>query len=114
MEFMEASGPFLLRDPAAPLAHCRLSYTTVPFAGGGVRLADIQLRTFKEVDLVGGTVIEAIPSVGLVSTIAATYMLTNLPVDQVCALDSEDFPPLPMGYKSLPTFPVRSYADAEA
>ena len=59
----------------------------------------------------GGTVIEAIPSVGLVSTIAATYMLTNLPVDQVCALDSEDFPPLSMVYKYRPKFPVRIYAD---
>ncbi len=73
-------------------------------------MVDIEIRTFKEVDLVGGTVIEAIPSVGLVSTIAATYMITTLPVDQVCALDSEDFPPLSMVYAYKPKFPVRIYA----
>ena len=77
-------------------------------------MADIAFRTFKEVDLAGGTVIEAIPSVGLVSTIAATYMLTNLPVDQVCALDSEDFPPLSMVYAYRPKFPVRIYADPKS
>ena len=73
-------------------------------------MVDIEFRTFKEVDLRGGTVIEAIPSVGLVSTIAATYMITTLPVDQVCALDSEDFPPLSMVYAYKPKFPVRIYA----
>jgi uncharacterized protein len=73
-------------------------------------MVDIEFRTFKEVDLQGGTVIEAIPSVGLVSTIAATYMITTLPVDQVCALDSEDFPPLSMVYAYKPKFPVRIYA----
>ena len=73
-------------------------------------MSEIELRTFKEVDLQGGTVIEAIPSVGLVSTIAATYLITTLPVDQVCALDSEDFPPLSMVYAYKPKFPVRIYA----
>jgi uncharacterized protein len=73
-------------------------------------VVDIAFRTFKEVDLAGGTVIEAIPSVGLVSTIAATYMITNLPMDQVCAIDSEDFPPLSMVYAFKPKFPVRIYA----
>lgn len=76
--------------------------------------AEIMFRTFKEVDLVGGTVIEAIPSVGLVSTIAATYMITTMPMDQVCALDSEDFPPLSMVYAYKPKFPVRIYADPGA
>ena len=77
-------------------------------------MADIEFRTFKEVDLVGGTVIEAIPSVGLVSTIAATYMITTMPMDQVCALDAEDFPPLSMVYAFKPKFPVRIYADPKA
>ena len=73
-------------------------------------MVDIAFRTFKEVDLAGGTVIEAIPSVGLVSTIAATYMITTLPTDQVCAIDSDDFPALSMVYAFKPKFPVRIYA----
>jgi len=73
-------------------------------------MTEITFRTFKEVDLSGGTIIEAIPSVGLVSTIAATYMITTLPTDQVCAIDSDDFPPLSMVYAFKPKFPVRIYA----
>src|SRR5213594_2208579 len=77
-------------------------------------MTEIAFRTFKEVNLAGGTVIEAIPSVGLVSTIAVTYMITTLPTDQVCALDSEDFPALSMVYDYKPKFPVRIYALPDA
>lgn len=73
----------------------------------------MELRTFKEVDLRGGTVIAAFPSVGLVSTITATYLITMLPVDQVTALDSPDFPALSMIYAKKPKFPARVYASRE-
>src|SRR3972149_11764576 len=73
-------------------------------------MADIDLRTFKEVDLKGGIVIPALPSVGLVSTIAATYMISALKMDQIMAVDSDDFPPLSMVYAHKPKYPVRVYA----
>lgn len=73
-------------------------------------MADVELRKFKDVDLKGGTVLVALPSVGLVSTIAATYMISALKMDQVMALDAEDFPPLSMVYAHKPKFPVRVYA----
>ena len=76
-------------------------------------MADIDIRTFKEVDLKGGIVIAALPSVGLVSTIAATYMISALKMDQIMAVDAEDFPPLSMVYGHKPKFPVRVYAAAE-
>src|SRR5881392_2551975 len=60
--------------------------------GWGGFLADVELRTIKEVDMKGGTVVAAFPSVGLVSTITATYLITTLPTDQVTALESPDFP----------------------
>src|SRR2546429_677374 len=65
--------------------------------GRGGFLADVELRTIKEVDLKGGTVVAAFPSVGLVSTITATYLITGLKVDQVVALESPDFPRLGSG-----------------
>lgn len=71
----------------------------------------IDVRTFKDVDLAGGTVLAAVPSVGLVSTIAATYMISALGMDQIVALDAEEFPPLSMVYAHKPKFPVRVYAD---
>ncbi|HEX9341592.1 MAG TPA: PAC2 family protein [Thermoplasmata archaeon] len=75
-------------------------------------MAQVELRTIKEVNLKGGTVVAAFPSVGLVSTITATYLITRLPVDQVVALESADFPSLSMIYAKKPKFPARVYASA--
>jgi uncharacterized protein len=76
-------------------------------------MSDVEVRTFKEIDLQGGTIVEAFPSVGLVSTIAASYMIAQLGLDQVCALDSNGFPPLSMIYARKPKFPARVYADGQ-
>lgn len=73
-------------------------------------MAEVEVRTLKEVDLEGATILSAFPSVGLVSTIASTYMIQTLEMDQVCALDSDDFPPLSMVYARKPKFPARVYA----
>lgn len=73
----------------------------------------VEVRTLKEVDLKGGTIVAAFPSVGLVSTISATYLIQMLPVDQVCALESEDFPSVSMIYAKKPKFPARVYASPE-
>lgn len=73
----------------------------------------VEVRTLKQVDLKGATVVAAFPSVGLVSTISATYLIQMLPVDQVCALESEDFPSVSMIYASKPKFPARVYASPQ-
>jgi len=73
----------------------------------------VEVRTLKEVNLKGGIVVAAFPSVGLVSTISATYLIQMLPVDQVCALESEDFPSVSMIYAKKPKFPARVYASTE-
>ncbi len=73
-------------------------------------MGTVEVRTLKEVDLKGGTIVAAFPSVGLVSTISATYLIQMLPVDQVCALESEDFPSVSMIYAKKPKFPARVYA----
>ncbi len=72
----------------------------------------VEIRTLKEIDLKGGTIVAAFPSVGLVSTISATYLIQMLPMDQVCALESEDFPSVSMIYAKKPKFPARVYASA--
>ena len=73
----------------------------------------MDLRTFREVDLKGGTVVEGFPTVGMVSTIACTYLISTLKMDQVCAMDDEEFPPLSMVYARKPKFPARVYAHDE-
>lgn len=73
----------------------------------------IETRKFKDLDLEGGTIIEGFPGIGLVSTIGATYLIDSLKLDQVCALDSDDFPPTSMIYAAKPKFPARIYASSE-
>lgn len=71
---------------------------------------EIEIRKFKDMNLTGGTVLEAFPSVGLVSTIASSYLISTLELDQICALESEHFPPVSMVYSTKPKFPARIYA----
>jgi uncharacterized protein len=73
-------------------------------------MAEVEIRTFREVDLQDGTVIAAFPSSGLVSTIVASYLISTLDSDQVCAIESEEFPPISMVYARKPKFPARVYA----
>jgi uncharacterized protein len=73
----------------------------------------IEIRKFKEMDLKGATIVEGFPSVGLVSTIVATYLIDFLKLDQICAVDSEAFPPTSMVYATKPKFPARIYASSE-
>lgn len=77
-------------------------------------MPEVEVRTLKEIDLEGGTILSAFPSVGLVSTIASTYLITTLQPDQVCALDSDDFPALSMVYANKPKFPARVYATPDS
>jgi len=75
-------------------------------------MVEVEVRKFKEVEMSGGTIIEAIPSVGLASTIASTFLIATLGMDQVCALESEEFPPLSMIYAKKPKFPARVYVSS--
>ena len=77
-------------------------------------MAEVEIRTFKDVDLRGGTIVAAFPSVGLVSTIASTYLISTMQADQVCALESDDYPSLSMIYAKKPKFPARVYALRES
>ncbi|MFQ6106876.1 MAG: proteasome assembly chaperone family protein [Thermoplasmata archaeon] len=71
---------------------------------------EIEVRKFKDFDMRGGTIVEGFPTVGLVSTIACSYMISTLDLDQICALESEHFPPVSMIYSTKPKFPARIYA----
>jgi uncharacterized protein len=62
----------------------------------------------------GATIINGFPTVGLVSTITANYLIGALKLDQIGALDSDAFPPVSMIYASKPKFPARIYADEES
>jgi len=76
-------------------------------------LIEIELREFKKMKLNGATIIDGFPSVGLVNTIAANYLVAALNLDQIVALDSDRFPAVSMIYANKPKFPARVYASEE-
>ena len=61
-------------------------------------------------DLKGATVIDGFPSVGLVSTIVANYLIHSLDLELIGSLDSPFFPTISVVRNSEPLSPVRIYA----
>ena len=71
---------------------------------------DIRIYEFKRVDLKGATIIDGFPSVGLVSSIAANYLIKVLDMEQIGIMDSIHFPTVSLIREARPLSPVRIYA----
>lgn len=71
---------------------------------------DLAVHLFKQVDLNGATIIDGFPSVGLVSTITANYLIDVLELEQIGILDSRLFPTVSIVRNGVPLYPVRIYA----
>ncbi len=65
---------------------------------------------FDEVTSEGAFVVAAFPSVGLVATITATYLVEELKLEQVGVMDSPRFPTISVVEDGEPLSPVRIYA----
>ncbi|MEM0492664.1 MAG: PAC2 family protein [Candidatus Thermoplasmatota archaeon] len=70
----------------------------------------VEVIDFEDVDLKNATVIAGFPSIGLVSTIVANYMIDALGLRQIGALHSPQFPTLSVVHTGEPLSPVRIYA----
>ena len=73
-------------------------------------MEDVEIVDFEDVDLSKATVIAGFPSIGLVSTIVANYLIDALGLKQVGALNSPYFPTLSVVHTGEPLSPVRIYA----
>jgi uncharacterized protein len=71
---------------------------------------DIKIYELKKVDLKGATVIDGFPSVGLVSSIAANYLINVLAMEPIGIMDSMYFPTISLVREGIPQNPVRIYA----
>src|SRR3990170_4040569 len=69
----------------------------------------IQIYELKRMDLRGATVIDGFPSVGLVSSIVANYMINALNLTQIGIMDSVLFPTVSLVRDGEPMNPVRIY-----
>lgn len=72
--------------------------------------SELQVHEFEDVDLKGATIIDGFPSVGLVSTITANYLIDVLELQQVGIMDSKFFPTVSIVRNGVPLYPVRIYA----
>ncbi len=75
-----------------------------------MHLEEVEICNFEEVDLKGATVIAGFPSIGLVSTIAANYLIDALNLKQIGCVTSPQFPALSVVHTGEPLSPVRIYA----
>ncbi|MEK6977105.1 MAG: PAC2 family protein, partial [Candidatus Hydrothermarchaeota archaeon] len=71
---------------------------------------DIVVMEQKKVDLSNALVVVGFPTVGLVSTIAANYVVTSLGLERIGAVYSNSFPPATVVHEATPMPPVRIYA----
>lgn len=73
----------------------------------------VEIVDFEEIDLTDATVIAGFPSIGLVSTIAANYLIDALNLKQIGCLRSAQFPALSVVHTGEPLSPVRIYAGTQ-
>ena len=74
----------------------------------------VKIIDFEEIDLKGATVIAGFPSIGLVSTIAANYLIDALNLKQIGCVTSPEFPALSVVHTGEPLSPVRIYCGSQA
>ncbi|OPY31305.1 MAG: PAC2 family protein [Methanomassiliicoccales archaeon PtaU1.Bin124] len=74
----------------------------------------IYLHEYKDVHLTDCILVVGFPSVGLISSIAANYIVRTMKLDRIAAIVSPDFPPYTIVQDGLPSHPVRIFAGKRA
>ncbi len=70
---------------------------------------DLEIYELKKIDLRDGIIIDGFPSVGLVSSIVANYIIESLDLEQIAIVDSPYFPSVALVRNGVPLSPVRIY-----
>ncbi|MFQ5918847.1 MAG: proteasome assembly chaperone family protein [Thermoplasmata archaeon] len=73
----------------------------------------VHIHLLKELDLRDSVLIDGFPSVGLVSSIVANYLVELLGLEQVGVVDSPQFPTVALVKGGTPLHPVRIYAGGQ-
>lgn len=72
--------------------------------------SDIRIYELKKTNLKGATVIDGFPSIGLVSSIVANYLVNALHLQQIGTMESDHFPAISLVRRGEPLSTVRIYA----
>ncbi len=76
----------------------------------GSKMDDIEIYEYRRLDLRDSFIIDGFPSVGLVSTITASYIVAALDMELIGVMDSVYFPTVSVIRDGEPHHPVRFYA----
>ncbi len=71
---------------------------------------EVEIVELRKIDLRGAVIIDGFPSVGLVSSIVANYLIALLKLEYVAVMDSGLFPTVSLVRNSEPLGPARVYA----
>jgi uncharacterized protein len=73
----------------------------------------VEIRELAKIDLKQPTIIEGFPGVGMIGTIACSYLAEKLEMELVGSIYSTHFPPLAAIHDYKPISPARVYASRE-
>lgn len=73
-------------------------------------MVKVEIVELKRMDLRDAVVIDGFPSVGLVSSIVANYLIALLKMEYIAVMDSDSFPTLSLIRNGEPLGPARVYA----
>lgn len=76
-------------------------------------MANVEIVELKRMDLRDAVIIDGFPSVGLVSSIVANYLIALLKLEYIAVMDSDSFPSLSLIRNGEPLGPARVYARPE-
>jgi uncharacterized protein len=68
------------------------------------------LHEYKDAQITNSMAVIGFPSVGLVSSIAANYIVRTMKLERIATIVSKDFPPYTILHEGIPSPPVRIYA----
>lgn len=73
-------------------------------------MSEIVFHEYKKKDIENALVIVSFPTIGLVSSIAANFLVSNLKLELIAGIVSDDFYPAAIIQDGVPTPPVRIFA----
>ncbi|MEW5761126.1 MAG: PAC2 family protein [Candidatus Thermoplasmatota archaeon] len=77
-------------------------------------MEEISIYELRRIDLKDAIVIDGFPSIGLVSSIVANYLVNAFELEQIGILDSVHFPPISLIRHSEPLSTVRIYSQEKS
>jgi uncharacterized protein len=66
-----------------------------------------EIHLAKDAKATGGTLVSAFPSVGMVGTIAGSFVADSLKMERIAYVVSDDLPPAALVQEGIPSYPLR-------